>query len=158
MKTFRYPPVNKSDCKLNSLTTDRRLAGCIGGAAMLMALLILGSSGQAANILANPGFETGDPNGWVKYGVFDFNTTNNVYYNGCNCGSNVWIYDGRYSGKTYGQFTGGENFNGEYQDVAVAPTSVLSADGWVYTSTQDHIGGGNVAWIEVHFLDSANVD
>jgi hypothetical protein len=108
--------------------------------------------------LANPGFETGDPTGWVKYGVFDFNTTNNVYYNGCNCGSNVWIYDGRFSGKTYGQFTGGENYNGEYQDVGVAAGSVLSADCWVYTSTQDHIGGANEAWVEVHFMNASNTD
>jgi len=128
------------------------------GAALLIAFLASASSGQAANILANAGFETGDPTGWVKYGVYDFNTTNNVYYNGCNCGSNVWIYDGRFSGKTYGQFTGGENYNGEYQDVGVAAGSVLSADCWVYTSTQDHIGGANNAWVEVHFIDAGNND
>jgi hypothetical protein len=109
-------------------------------------------------VLANPGFETGDPSGWVKYGVYDFNTTNNFYYNGGVNTTHVWIYDGRYSGKTYGQFTGGENFNGEYQDVGVAAGSVLSADCWVYTSSQDHIGGGNEAWIEVHFMDAGNND
>ena len=130
----------------------------LGTAALLISLLGSSSSGQAANVLANRGFETGDPTGWVKYGVFDFNTTNNVYYNGCNCGSNVWIYDGRFSGKTYGQFTGGENYNGEYQDVGVLGGSVLSADCWVYTSTQDHIAGGNSAWVEVHFMDAGNND
>src|SRR2546430_1628489 len=92
-------------------------SGLIISLILFAAAAFLSYSGHAANVLSNPGFETGDPSGWVKYGVFDFNTTNNVYYNGCNCGSNVWIYDGRYSGKTYGQFTGGENYNGEYQDV-----------------------------------------
>jgi hypothetical protein len=155
MKTSKLP-LSTSHCKENSLTSGH-LARPLG-AALLITLLAAASSGWAANILANPGFESGDPTGWVKYGVFDFNTTNNVYYNGCNCGSNVWIYDGRFSGKTYGQFTGGENYNGEYQDVGVAAGSVLSADCWVYTSTQDHIGGGNNAWIEVHFMDAGNND
>ena len=118
MKTLIHPHLNTSDCKQNA----RR---AVAGAALLIAFLASASSGHAANILANAGFETGDPTGWVKYGVYDFNTTNNVYYNGCNCGSNVWIYDGRFSGKTYGQFTGGENYNGEYQDVGVAAGSVL---------------------------------
>jgi hypothetical protein len=143
-------------CKLNSLTN-----GCLArplGAALLLALLASANSGQAANVLANPGFETGDPTGWVKYGVFDFNTTNNTYYNGGSGGSNVWIYDGRYSGKTYGQFNGLDNFNGEYQDVGVLAGSVLSADCWVYTSTEDHITGALTAWVEVHFMDSGNND
>ena len=143
MKTLRYPHVNESDCKLNSLP-----GGCLArplGAALLIALLASATSSKAANILANPGFETGDPTGWVKYGVFDFNTTNNFYYNGGVNTTHVWIYDGRFSGKTYGQFTGGENFDGQYQDVGVAAGSVLSADCWVYTSSQDHIGGVNEA-------------
>src|ERR1051325_6319363 len=143
MKTLRYPHVNKSDCKPNSL------ACCLArplGATLLVALLASATSGKAANILANPGFESGDPTGWVKYGVFDFNTPNNVYYNGCNCGGNVWIYVGRFSGKTYGRFTGGGDYHGEYQDVGVAAGSGLSAECWVYTSTQDHIAGANEAW------------
>jgi hypothetical protein len=156
MKTLRYPHVNKSDCKPNSLTNGY-LARPLG-AALLIALLATATSGKAANILANPGFETGDPTGWVKYGVFDFNTTNNFYYNGGVNTTHVWIYDGRFSGKTYGQFTGGENFDGQYQDVGVAAGSVLSADCWVYTSSQDHISGVNEAWVEVHFIDAGNND
>src|SRR5215471_11327335 len=155
MKTLKNR-LSTSHCKLNSLISGR-LAPPLG-AALLIALLASASSGQAANVLANPGFETGDPTGWVKYGVFDFNTTNNFYYNNNNPTTHVWIYDGRFSGKTYGQFTGADDFDGEYQDVAVAAGSVLSADCWVYTSSQDHIGGANEAWIEVHFMDAANTD
>jgi hypothetical protein len=147
-------PGRKRNLPLNPLLGFNSLL--ISSAALLGALVLSNNSAQAANVLNNPGFETGDPTGWVKYGVFDFNTTNNTYYNGGGGGSNVWIYDGKYSGKTYGQFTGGENFDGEYQDVGVAPTSVLSADGWAYTSSEDHIVGANAAWIEVHFLDATN--
>lgn len=157
MKTCEYPHRNHDTSKQNRARAGR-LAGQLGSAALLIGLLGASSSGQAANVLANPGFETGDPTSWVKYGVFDFNTTNNVYYNGCNCGSNVWIYDGRFSGKTYGQFNGQANYNGEYQDVGVLAGSVLSADCWVYTSTQDHIAGANTAWVEVHFMDAGNND
>lgn len=157
MKTSTCPSHTRMNFKPNRDRANR-LAAFFSAAMLPFALAISSSSIQAANILANAGFETGDPTGWVKYGVFDFNTTNNVYYNGCNCGSNVWIYDGRFSGKTYGQFTGGVNYNGEYQDVGVAAGSVLTADCWVYTSTQDHIGGVNEAWIEVHFMDAANND
>jgi len=156
MKTLKFPRLTTSQCKLNSLTSDR-LARPLG-AALLIALLASGSSGQAANVLINPGFETGDPTGWVKYGTFDFNTTNNFYYNGGVNISNVWIYDGRFSGKTYGQFNGQVNDNGEYQDVGILAGSVLSADCWVYTSSQDHIFGNDSAWIEVHFMDAGNND
>jgi len=127
-------------------------------AALLPGLLLFGFSAKAVNVLANPGFETGDPTGWVKYGVFDFNTTNNFYYNGGVNISNVWIYDGRFSGKTYGQFNGQVNDNGEYQDVGILAGSVLSADCWVYTSSEDHIAGNDSAWIEVHFMDAGNND
>lgn len=155
MKTLKYS-LSTSHCKLNSLTSGR-LARPLG-AALLIALLASANSGHAANVLANPGFETGDPTGWVKYGVFDFNTTNNTYYNGGSGGSNVWIYDGRVSGKTYGQFNGQVNDNGEYQDVGILAGSVLTADCWVYTSTEDHIFGNDSAWIEVHFMDAGNND
>jgi hypothetical protein len=153
MKTLKYS-LSTSHCKINSLTTGR-LARPLG-AALLMALLASANSGQAANVLANPGFETGDPSGWVKYGVFDFNTTNNFYYNGGVNTTPVWIYDGRFSGKTYGQFNGQDNFNGEYQDVGILAGSVLTADCWVYTSSQDHISGACSAWVEVHFMDAGN--
>jgi hypothetical protein len=158
MKTLKYS-LSTSHCKPNSPTTGR-LTGSIASAALLITLLASASSAQAANVLANPGFETGDPTGWFKYGTFDFNTTNNTYYNGGAGGSNVWIFDGRYSGKSYGQFPGdaSANYSGEYQDVGILAGSVLSADCWVYTSTQDHIEGNNNAWIEVHFMDPGNND
>src|ERR1700693_3529527 len=88
----------------------------------LALLLLAGNLSQASNVLLNPGFETGNVNApWNKYGVFDMNTAANTYYNGGGGGSNVWIYDGVYAGKTYGQFTGGDNYNGVYQDVSAAP-------------------------------------
>src|SRR6266704_5570458 len=90
MKTLKYPRPNKTHS--NSL-----MLGSLGCPALLMALFASAFSGQAANILANPGFETGDPTGWVKYGVFDFNTTNNFYYNNNNPTTHVWIFDGRFS-------------------------------------------------------------
>ena len=154
MNTFECPQEKLSSEK-NAATSLMSLAGM---AVLLIGLFASANSSQAANILANPGFETGDPTGWNKYGVFDFNTTNNFYYNNNNPTTHVWIYDGRFSGKTYGQFTGADDYDGEYQDVAVAAGSVLSADCWVYTSSQDHIGGANEAWIEVHFMDAANTD
>ncbi|EEF57883.1 hypothetical protein, partial [Pedosphaera parvula] len=46
------------------------------------------------------------------------------------------------------------SYSGIYQDKPSGPGAVYSADGWVYSSSGDHIVGGNIAWLEVAFRDA----
>jgi len=126
---------------------------------MACAVFLSGRTAQAStNVLTNPGFETGNLLGWTGYGRAFVESTNNTYYNGGNPGgSNVLTHSGRYVFKTFGQFSGGPNYNGIYQDVVAGPGSVWSAEGWALSHQQDRIGGGNTAWLEVTFRDATDV-
>lgn len=141
---------------------SKRSSGCSGSksrfqvhAALCSLFLAAAAPLQASNLLVNPSWENGKGS-WTQYGVFDLNSTNDKYYNGgnANTADNVNVYDGGEVGKSYGQFTGAVNYNGVYQDVLAVPTSVYTADCWLYSSSQDHIGGANTSWVEVQFRDS----
>ena len=101
----------------------------------------------ATNALVNPGFETSGLANWTVYGA-GFNTllenSNSVPVHG---GSNVF--------KVFGQFTGGDNYSGVYQDLAATPGQTFTANGWVFAQAGDAIAGANTAWIEVSFRDAA---
>lgn len=116
------------------------------------------------NLLGNPGFETGGLNPWIGYSAGGANdpggfveSTSDRYYNGGNPGGDhVLTHSGTFVAKTFGDFTGGENFNGFYQDLPAEPGSLWLADGWALTHPQDLLSGGNSSWIEVTYRDAAD--
>jgi hypothetical protein len=112
--------------------------------------------------LLNPGFETGSLDPWIGYAAGGANnaggyveSTSSTYYNGGNPGGdNVLTHSGEYVAKVFGDFTGGQNYNGFYQDVATVSGSVWSASGWALSHPQDLMVGDNTTWIEVSFRDA----
>ena len=116
------------------------------------------------NALVNPGFETSALGPWVGYSLGGANalgtyvqSTSDTYYNGGNPGGdNVLTHSGTYVGKMYGDFTGGENFNGCYQDIPADPGSIWTADGWALTHAQDLMQPVNTSWIEVSFRNASD--
>lgn len=123
-------------------------AGCPIAAAIRNAvfLLILLPAGyvNAANVLSNPGFETGNLGGWTAYGANTSVLNNSAI---AHSGSDYF--------KVYQAFNGQINYNGVYQDYASGPAAVYSADGWAYTLSSDTMAGQNLAWIEVSFRDAS---
>jgi beta-glucanase (GH16 family) len=117
----------------------------IAGGFFILALAALPL--RAANVLSNPGFETGDLGGWTTYGANTYVLNNPSI---AHSGSNYF--------KVYQAFSGAINYNGIYQDNISGPGVVYSADGWAYTLSSDALAGQNVAWIEVTFRDvSGNI-
>jgi hypothetical protein len=106
----------------------------------------IGPSACGGNALPNPGFETGGLANWVTYG------------NGANTqlasSNNLPVHAGGYSFKVYGQFTGGDNYSGCYQDLEVIPGTTFTAGGWAMSPANDRIAGANTAWLEATFRDS----
>src|SRR5579862_9330640 len=89
---------------------------------------------KAANVLSNPGFETGNLGGWTTYGA---NTSVLL--------GTAIPHSGSYYFKVYQAFNGQINYNGVFQDTASGPGAVYSADGWAYTLSSDALGGQNLA-------------
>ena len=100
------------------------------------------------NVLANPGFENGGLLNWTTYG----NTIGNTQVGSSN---NLPVRSGSNVFKVYGQFAGGENYSGVYQDTASAPGKIYTGNAWAYTPGGDKIAIGNTAWVEVSFRDAA---
>ena len=94
-----------------------------------------------ANALLDPGLEKPDLPDWTRYG-------SNVY------SETTSLQSGARSLKVFGQFNGGTNLSGVYQDVPAAAGKSFSANGWMFTPTGDRIAGDNTAWIEVSFRDA----
>ena len=111
---------------------------------ILMAGLLSTKPGLAANILGNPGFETGSLTNWTTFGA------NNYLLSG---GSGA--HSGTYYYKVYGAFSAAYNYTGIYQDNFTAPGAIYSADGWGYSLSSDAMNGQDQAWIEVSFRDSS---
>jgi beta-glucanase (GH16 family) len=120
-------------------------------AAVFFSLLtIFAGSALAANILTNPGFETGDFTGWTTFG----NSIPNVSVEG----NEATPHAGNYYLKVFGQFIGATNYSGVYQENPSSPGVTYSADGWVYTLGSDGGGihGEDAIWVEVSFRDASN--
>ena len=104
----------------------------------------------AANVLANPGFESNVPGqttdipSWNAYGGNAYLLTNTAI-----------AHDGTNYFKVYQAFTGATKNTGIYQDYISGPGAVYSASGWAYTSADDTLAGHNAAWIEVTFRDAS---
>ena len=123
----------------------------------------LGPPPLGSNILVNSGFETSTLSPWQGYtpggvnseGAF-IESTSSTYFNGGNPGGdNVLTRSGEYVAKVFGDFTGGENDNGFYQEIAAEPGTIWSASGWALSHPQDLIANGLSIWIEASFR-SAN--
>jgi hypothetical protein len=135
-------------------------------ALFLFTLLSANPALAATNVLTNPGYESGTLAGWTTFytpscaancngGAVE--STNNTYYNGgLPGGSNILTHAGIYAGKEYGQFIGGGNTSGMYQDAVAGVGSIWSAGGWALTHHQDQLSGGNTVWLEVSFRNAAN--
>jgi beta-glucanase (GH16 family) len=102
--------------------------------------------GCGGNSAGNPGFEASTLANWTTYGA-GFNTLlGNVASLPVHGGTNVF--------KVFGQFTGGDNYSGVFQDVPCAGGASFTSEGWALTQGADKIAGGNTAWIEVSFRDA----
>lgn len=127
--------------------------------ALMAALFLCGSTVQAGNVLANASMESG-LDSWTCYG----RTGQEGWYSYALASVPDPTVTGNNSFKTYAGWNGDPNFNGAYQDAACLPTSVFTADGQFRTKAGDKIAGtygagaaadaGNMAWIEVKFLDA----
>lgn len=101
------------------------------------------------NLLANPGAETGNYNGWSQY--------NNAGYN-----FNILTtptHSGNDSFKIFGDYNigGADIFNGMFQTFPAHAGQVFTADGWIFQSSGDAFtAGNNTAFLEVSFMDSGN--
>lgn len=102
---------------------------------------------RCANILANPGFESGLA-GWMPYGASFTNYSVNI-------DPAIALGGGSNYFKVFGQFNGKDNFSGVYQDTDCTSGTAYTADGWGYTLDSDQIAGDNTAWIEVTCRDAA---
>jgi hypothetical protein len=125
----------------------------------MFAISILGGSGaMAANVLINPGAETGDSTGWTFDAKASVASTNDYNYNaGVSyppTASNVLSHTGAYVFKTY-QDTGGASTR-IYQDIATAAGSQWNASCYALSHIQDYISAPCNAHLQVVFYDNAN--
>jgi hypothetical protein len=117
---------------------------------------------QAANVLVNPGMESGLNAGWTCYG----RTGQEGWYSYALATVPDPTVSGNNAFKVYAGWNGDPNYNGTFQDVACLATTVFTASGWFRTKGTDQIIGtwgagtgpdsGNTCWIEVTFRDAAN--
>jgi beta-glucanase (GH16 family) len=112
------------------------------GASAFLLLLLAFRVAPAANILTNSGFEL-NLTGWQTYNA------NNSAVSDSHARTGSSYY------KVYGQFSGGDNYTGLYQDIAAAPGNVYTADGWAFSLSTDGGGihGQDQFWLEVTFRD-----
>jgi hypothetical protein len=110
-------------------------------------------SGQAANLLVNPGFEANSghaiPVGWTRFAPPTAQPGGNYWIE-----SNVPAHSGTLFWKQWGAVYNSAvtNVAGIYQDFSSSPGSTYQASGWFYTKSTDFMGPDCVAWVEVSFL------
>lgn len=117
-----------------------------------------------SNVLANTGFETGELGAWIGFSPGGANEDGgyvesdaNTYYNGGEAGGDpVDPRSGSYVGKVFGDFSGGSNDNGFYQELSADEGSVWEAHGWAMTHPQDLMADDNEVWIDVSFLSQSD--
>ncbi|MGH7989774.1 MAG: hypothetical protein ACREDS_06285, partial [Limisphaerales bacterium] len=95
---------------------------CAAIFASFLFLIFSGNMAKSANVLVNPGAETGDSTGWTFDAEASVESTNDYNYNGGisypPTASNVLAHTGEYVFKTY-QNIGGASTR-IYQDIAAA--------------------------------------
>lgn len=110
-------------------------------------LLSLASVGVASAQIRNGGFELGSGNqatNWTGFG--------NVFRD------QSGPHSGAYDLKLFGNFNGGTNVTGAYQDFPIAVGERVSVSTWAINRTADAMSGDNNAFLKVIFRDAANND
>jgi len=130
---------DRQNSKLMKL--NYKLAGVVANL-ILIAGLISAKQTFAANILGNPGLETGNFTSWTASGP------NNYVQSG-------GAHGGTYYYKVYGQSNAATNYTAIYQDDPAAPGAIYSADGWAFSLSSDAINGQDAIWLEVSFRDAS---
>jgi hypothetical protein len=130
------------------------------GAVAVAAGLLASSPAPAANVLVNPGAETGNSTGWVLDQKAAVASTNAYQWNGGlnypPYASNILAHSGAWTFKAYQDVPGG--FTRIYQDIAVAPGSQWTASCFALSHTQDYISAGDNAHLQVVFYDSTGTN
>ncbi|MEM9080027.1 MAG: glycoside hydrolase family 16 protein [Verrucomicrobiota bacterium] len=121
---------------------------------------------SSGNQLNNEGFELGNLTSWTPYttnagqvndpGGFVESTSNTYFNGGSGGGDNVLTHSGTYTLKTFGEFSGGENYSGVYQEVQATAGTTWQSGGFALTHPQDLMVGTNTAWLEVSFRDDSD--
>jgi beta-glucanase (GH16 family) len=127
--------------------SSARFSSCRIKWLVVLTALAAGLSLKAAaqtNLLANPGFESGNLNGWSTFGANNYAQSTGGY-----------AHNGTYYYKVYGNYNGSQNYTGIYQIHNSAPGAAYSADGWAFSLSSDYIRGSDQVWIEVSFRDSS---
>lgn len=93
------------------------------------------------NLLANPGFESGNPNGWTTVGPHLYVETGTSH-------------SGSHALKVFGQFNGNINESAAFQQFPATTADTYAANAWLFTPAGDKITGANTAWVEVTFRDA----
>lgn len=120
-----------------------------------------------SGVLLNGNFESGLLAPWIGKGYANANPsggvitdTNGLVWNPViNANNTQGIRNpafGMYAAKVYGNYNGGPNTPGFFQDVAALPGSVWTATIKARTQNTDHIRDGNQAVAEVSFLSMTN--
>ena len=149
--------------RARSSTVRSRLGGFPGGriccVTFVVGCLALCDKASAANVLVNPGAETGDSSGWVLDQKASVASTNDYQWNaGQNYppyASNILSHSGAYVFKTY-QDVGG--LTRIYQDFAVAPGSQWTGSCYALSHLQDYISVGDNAHLQIAFYDSTGTN
>ena len=127
--------------------------------AVLAVGLLFGNLAMAANVLINPGAETGDSTGWTFDADASVASTNGFQYNGGTNyppnASNILVHSGEYTFKLYQNVVGATR---AYQDIAAAPGSQWAASTYALSHTQDYIQAGGSALMQVVFYDSTGTN
>src|ERR1039457_6537945 len=127
--------------------------------AVLAVGLLFGNLAMAANVLINPGAETGDSTGWTFDADASVASTNGFQYNGGTNyppnASNILVHSGEYTFKVYQNVVGATR---AYQDIAAAPGSQWAASTYALSHTQDYIQTGGSALVQVVFYDSTGTN
>ena len=110
--------------------------------AVLAATIAFAATVGAANLLTNPGFESGF-NGWTKHG----------------CGGNVVESQAPNHGganvlKNWGCWSTPTNETGVFQDISAVAGNIFTGGGWIFSRTTDYIAGQNAGFYEVLFVNA----
>jgi hypothetical protein len=139
-----------------STTSILRLLAC--AVTLLAGLFLFGGSARAANVLINPGAETGNITGWTMDPDGSISSTNDYYYNGGMnyppTASNILAHTGAYCFKTYQTYANAATRI--YQDYAAGPGSQWSASCYALSHSQDYISTPCNAHLQVVFYDNGN--
>lgn len=119
-----------------------------GVATLAMALVAPMAFGQ----ILNGSFEAGtgaDADSWTRFGnaFREANTPNGSF-----------ARTGTHSMKQFGNFSGGFNVTGAFQNFAISTGETVSASVWAQTLLADRMSGGNSALLKLVYFDANNAE